>query len=71
MKKTSKKLWKHFFHQKKIKSLRKIAKEYETSPSTVYARANGAKPRAEANENHQALFKHQEHLLKGYLIFLA
>ena len=60
-----------FLSPKKTKSLRKIAKEYGVSPSTVYARANGTKPRAEAYKGHQALFKYQEQLLEGYLIFLA
>ena len=60
-----------FLSPKKTKSLRKIAKEYGVSPSTVYARANGTKPRAEAYEDHQALSKYQEQLLEGYLIFLA
>ncbi len=60
-----------FLSPKEMKNLRKFAKEYETSPSTVYARANGTKPRAEAYEDHQALSKYQEQLLEGYLIFLA
>mgnify|MGYP003099063152 CR=1 FL=1 len=51
--------------------MREIAKEYGVSPSTVYARANGTKPRAEAYEDHQVLSKYQEQLLEGYLIFLA
>ena len=60
-----------FLSPERTKSLREIAKEYGVSPSTVYARANGTKPRAEAYEDHQALSKYQEQLLEGYLIFLA
>ena len=60
-----------FLSPEKTKSLREIAKDYGASPSTVYARANGTKPRAEAYEDHQALSKYQEQLLEGYLIFLA
>lgn len=61
-----------FFHEKKkTKSLRKIAKEYGISPSTVYARINKTKTRAEANDVRQVLSKYQEQFLEGYLVFLA
>ena len=60
-----------FLSPERTKSLRKIAKEYGVSPSTVHDRANGRKPRAEAYEDHQTLSKYQEQLLEGYLIFLA
>ena len=60
-----------FLSPERTKSLRKIAKEYGVSPTTVYDRANGTKPRAEAHENNQTLLKYQEQLLEGYLIFLA
>jgi len=49
----------------------KIAKEYGVSLSTVYARANGTKPKAETNEGHQGLSKYLAQFLEGYLIFLA
>ena len=60
-----------FLSPERTKSLRKIAKEYGVSPTTVHDRANGTKPRAEAHENNQTLLKYQEQLLEGYLIFLA
>ena len=55
----------------RTKSLRKIAKEYGVPPTTVHARANGTKLRAEAYENSQAFSKYQEQLLEGYLIYFA
>ena len=55
----------------RTKSLRKIAKEYGVPPTTVHARANETKPRAEAYENSQAFSKYQEQLLEGYLIYFA
>lgn len=58
-----------FLSPDRTKSLREIAKEYGVSPSTVYVRANGTKPRAEAYKDHQSLSKYQEKALEGYLIF--
>ena len=60
-----------FLSPKKTKSLRKIAKEYGVSPTTVHDRANGRRPIPEANQGHQIFSKYQEQLLEGYLIFLA
>ena len=60
-----------FLSPDRTKSLREIAKEYGAPPSTVYVRANGTKPRAEAYKDHQSLSKYQEKALEGYLIFFS
>lgn len=51
--------------------MRKIAKEFGVSPSTLHDRVNGRKSKKESCKDRQILTERQERSLEGYLLFLV